>query len=258
MRINLFFVVLGLAVIAIGGGTYYALRPDQTAPSPRATEPTASQQRPFTVTATPISSTQINVLWNAPEGAAPAAYRVYENGIFVATTFEPSYVAIRLAPDTVYTFSVRSYHSLNDPSPIAESEVTVRTPAPGSTASTAPHTTSTPTPSTSSSAPSSTTATPAPTPAPTNPARTPVTHTVRIGEDGMIEPASLTIERGDTVQFTYIEAEDEIVLRFSPRTVNDVKLDHERTSQSRTFSTSGTYTYGDREAGTGTAMIIVR
>jgi cytochrome b involved in lipid metabolism len=84
------------------------------------------------------------------------------------------------------------------------------------------------------------------------------TYTVTVSSNGALSPASLTISAGDTVRFSYTNPGDEVVLTFSPKPPSDIKLDHDSTLKSYTFTQVGTYTYHKKDGGGPTGTIIVQ
>ncbi|MFM2374614.1 MAG: Cupredoxin-like domain, partial [Candidatus Parcubacteria bacterium] len=76
----------------------------------------------------------------------------------------------------------------------------------------------------------------------TPPTGTPQTYTVSVLSGGGFSPASLTIAAGDSIRFNWTSG-DEINVSFSPGTIQSFKLDHEKKSFTRTFSSAGTWTF---------------
>lgn len=74
---------------------------------------------PDNLIASAISTTQINLVWDASSGATE--YRVYRDGTYLATTTGTSYSDTGLAASTTYTYTVRASTagSLSNPSPSA-------------------------------------------------------------------------------------------------------------------------------------------
>jgi len=68
--------------------------------------PTATSGAPTGLTATPVSSSQINVAWNAVSGAT--GYDVERNSVIVASPATNSYSDTGLVPNTSYSYRVRS------------------------------------------------------------------------------------------------------------------------------------------------------
>jgi plastocyanin len=85
------------------------------------------------------------------------------------------------------------------------------------------------------------------------PPATPQTYTVSVSSSGSFSPASLTINVGDSLRFTFTSG-DEKNVSFSPNTISGFKLDHDKTSFTRTFSTAGTWTFSSN-GNTGTVTV---
>ncbi|MBI5055370.1 MAG: fibronectin type III domain-containing protein [Nitrospirae bacterium] len=80
-------------------GTYTPPAPDTQAPTV-----------PTSLTATPISSTQINISWNSStDNVGVTGYKIYKNGSQIATTTSTSYSSTGLGPSTAYNFTVEAY-----------------------------------------------------------------------------------------------------------------------------------------------------
>jgi plastocyanin len=60
---------------------------------------------------------------------------------------------------------------------------------------------------------------------------------------GSLNPTSLTIAVGDSVRFTFVNGGDEQSIKFTPSTISSMKLDHEITNGTRTFTSAGTWTF---------------
>jgi cytochrome b involved in lipid metabolism len=80
------------------------------------------------------------------------------------------------------------------------------------------------------------------------------TYTVSVSGSGSFSPSSHTLHAGDSIKFLYTSGDEQNVT-FSPNTISGYKLDHEKTSFTRTFSSSGTWTFS---AGGGTGSVIVQ
>jgi len=95
-----------------------ATPPDTTAPS----VPTA-------LTAAAVSSSQINLTWNAStDNVGVAGYRIFRNGLQIGTTTLPSFSNTGLTPSTTYSYTVAAYDAAGNAS--AQSvAVSVATPA---------------------------------------------------------------------------------------------------------------------------------
>ena len=78
----------------------------QSAKTPDRTPPTV----PTGLTATSISSSQINLFWNAStDNVGVAGYKVFRNGSQIATTTQTSYSDTGLSPSTTYSYAVSAY-----------------------------------------------------------------------------------------------------------------------------------------------------
>jgi chitodextrinase len=75
-----------------------------------ATQDTMAPSIPTGLTATSVSSTQINLAWNASSDAVwVVGYRVSRNGNLLSTSTGTSYQNTGLAPGTTYTYTVAAY-----------------------------------------------------------------------------------------------------------------------------------------------------
>jgi lysophospholipase L1-like esterase/chitodextrinase len=85
-------------------------------PTADATAPTV----PTGLTALPASATQINLSWNAStDNVGVAGYRVFRNGVALATTSSTAYQDGGLAADMSYYYSVQAYDSASNQSSIS-------------------------------------------------------------------------------------------------------------------------------------------
>ncbi len=67
-----------------------------------------SAERPDGLTATPVSTTQINLGWTAStDDVGVAGYRVFRNGAQVGTSRTTSYQDTGLSPATTYSYTVQ-------------------------------------------------------------------------------------------------------------------------------------------------------
>jgi chitodextrinase len=86
---------------------------------------------PTGLTATPTSSSQVDLNWSPAGGSGAAAgYRIYRNGSLVGSTTATSYMDTGVTPGTTYTYAVTAYNaagSVSGPSNVA----TATTPASG-------------------------------------------------------------------------------------------------------------------------------
>jgi len=89
-----------------GGGTT-----DTSPPSP-----------PTNLTASAVSSSEINLSWNAStDNVGVTGYKVYRGGVQIATTTSTSYSNTGLAPSTTYTYTVSAYDAVGNTSAQASS-----------------------------------------------------------------------------------------------------------------------------------------
>jgi chitodextrinase len=83
---------------------------------------------PTGLSGNPISSTEIDLTWNASTdtgGSGLAGYRVYRDGVEVGTTTVTSYSDTGLDPDTTYTYTVSAYdNALNESAQSSPVDVT--------------------------------------------------------------------------------------------------------------------------------------
>jgi hypothetical protein len=78
---------------------------------------TTAPSVPANLTATTISSTQINLSWNAStDNVAVTGYKVFRNGTQIATVTGTSYSNTGLAPSTAYSYTVSSYDAAGNSS----------------------------------------------------------------------------------------------------------------------------------------------
>lgn len=84
----------------------YCVEPPCVLPPPD----TSSPSGPSGLNAVVVSSSQINLLWNAPPGS-PAGYSVYRNGIKIAETSSTSYSNSGLLEQTAYQYRVSAFDS---------------------------------------------------------------------------------------------------------------------------------------------------
>lgn len=209
-------------------------------PQPDTTAPTI----PSNVIANTYSTSEIVLAWNpSTDTVGVLGYNIFRNGAFVTTVSETTYVDIGLSPDTSYVYTISAYDAAGNTSERSVSKVgtTLATPLP--TLEPAPVTNPVPAP------------TPTPTPSQT-PTGTPTTYTVSVTSSGVISPSSVTLAIGDSIKWVYVAPiNDEIVLRFTPTPPTSLKLDHDTTTRTYTFSAAGTWSY---RAGGAYATIIVQ
>ena len=90
----------------------------------------------------------------------------------------------------------------------------------------------------------------------------PKTVTVNVNSSGNYSNTNIALNVGDSILFVYTAPiDDEIVTRFTrisgSGSISSLKLDHDRTSGSRTFSTAGVWTFkaSDSNGNTGTVTV---
>ena len=86
---------------------------------------------PTGLTATVVSSSQVNLTWTAPApGPTPVSgYRIFKNSIQIDTSIFNRYSVGNLDPSTAYTFTVEAYDPVGNTSPLSLA-VTVTTQSP--------------------------------------------------------------------------------------------------------------------------------
>jgi hypothetical protein len=95
-----------------------------------ATPPTA----PSGLAATPAGETAIDLSWTAStDNVGVAGYRIYRNGIQVATTTGTSYADTGLAAATTYSYSVTAYDEAGNDSPASDTVTATTAAATGTT-----------------------------------------------------------------------------------------------------------------------------
>ena len=71
---------------------------------------TTSPSIPTSISATPASSSQINLSWNvSTDNVGVAGYKIYRNGIPLKSTTTTSYSSSGLSPNTQYCYTVSAY-----------------------------------------------------------------------------------------------------------------------------------------------------
>src|SRR3954464_3679618 len=70
----------------------------------------ATPSVPTGLTASAVSSTQINLTWSAStDNFAVTGYKVFRGGVQIATSNTTSYSNVGLSPSTTYTYTVAAY-----------------------------------------------------------------------------------------------------------------------------------------------------
>ena len=78
---------------------------------------TTAPSTPTGLTATAVSSSQINLSWNAStDNVGVTGYRIYRNGTQIGTTAGTSYSNTGLSPSTAYTYTVSAYDAAGNAS----------------------------------------------------------------------------------------------------------------------------------------------
>jgi glucose/arabinose dehydrogenase len=89
----------------------------------------AAPTTPTGLTATPASSTQVNLSWTAStDNVGVTGYRIYRGGTQIGTSPTPSYQDTGLTPETSYSYTVSAYDAANNTS-AQSSAATATTPA---------------------------------------------------------------------------------------------------------------------------------
>ena len=97
---------------------------------------TTAPSTPTGLTATPVSTTQINLSWTAStDNVGVTGYQVFRNGNQIATTTTPSYSNTGLSPSTSYSYAVKAVDAAGNLSALSAT-VSATTPAADTTAPT--------------------------------------------------------------------------------------------------------------------------
>src|SRR5262245_61139506 len=97
---------------------------------------TVAPSMPTGLTASPISTTQINLIWNAStDNVGVTGYQVFRGGVQIATTATTSYSNTGLTPGTAYQYAVKAFDAADNKSALSAT-VNAATPAPDTTAPT--------------------------------------------------------------------------------------------------------------------------
>lgn len=266
MRINTFYIYLAVFVIAIGG-TYFLFSDKEQTPAANTTthqptdavitDSTSSLPAPTGLRGIVVSANQVNLTWDILNSPLVARYRVSRNGRLVAEVMEPRFGDGGVSIGTTYEYFVQAIDTLGRPS-LPSEIITIKVVAPSTSGPATQPPVSTPLP-TPTPAPA-----PEPTPAPnedndteTDETSTTKEYTITATADGTFSPSSLSIRLGDSITFSYDGSGDEVVIAFSPSIGTSVKLDHERTSQTVTVATPGTYTFQKTDGGVQVGTLTV-
>ena len=78
---------------------------------------TTTPTTPLGLTATGVSSSQINLSWTvSTDNVGVAGYRIYRNGAQIATSLTTSYSNTSLSPSTAYTYTIAAYDAAGNAS----------------------------------------------------------------------------------------------------------------------------------------------
>jgi len=90
---------------------------------------------PAALSATPVSESQINLTWSPPsDESGITGYRIYREGIQIATSVEPRYADTGLSPSTTYSYTVSAFDADGNASPqSAAASATTFAPSGGTT-----------------------------------------------------------------------------------------------------------------------------
>ncbi len=92
---------------------------------------------------------------------------------------------------------------------------------------------------------------------------TPKTYTITVNSSGNYSTTNITLTAGDAINFVYSPCcGDEVITQFTPiapttTSVSSIKLDHDRTSRTVTFTTKGSWRFkaADKSGNTGTITV---
>lgn len=90
---------------------------------------------PAALSATTVSESQINLTWSPPsDESGITGYRIYREGIQIATSVEPRYADTGLSPSTTYSYTVSAFDADGNASPqSAAASATTFAPSGGTT-----------------------------------------------------------------------------------------------------------------------------
>jgi hypothetical protein len=96
---------LGLFFVTVAHGAT-----DSFTVSLTVTDDSTPPSTPTGLTATPISTSQINLAWStSTDNVAVTGYQVFRDSVFIATTTSANYSDTSLSPATLYTYFVRAF-----------------------------------------------------------------------------------------------------------------------------------------------------
>jgi chitodextrinase len=105
-KISLLFCIITACLFVFSFSSATGTPPDTEAPTV-----------PANLTATAISSSQINLTWNAStDNVGVIGYNIYRNGTQLTTTANTSYSDTGLSPSTTYAYAVSAYDAAGDES----------------------------------------------------------------------------------------------------------------------------------------------
>jgi beta-glucanase (GH16 family) len=94
---------------------------------------------PTGLSATPVSSSRINLKWNpSSDNVGVKGYRVFRDGVRIATTSSTSYAATGLSPSTTYSFKVAAFDAAGNTSSRSTAVSQTTFPPPDTTAPSTP------------------------------------------------------------------------------------------------------------------------
>jgi chitodextrinase len=112
------------------GNTNYTVNVTYPVADTTPTLDTTPPSTPAGLTATSISTTQINLAWqSSTDNVGVSGYDVFRNGVKVSTTMTTSYADVNLTPATAYSYSVKSRDAAGNLS-MASNTATATTQAP--------------------------------------------------------------------------------------------------------------------------------
>jgi chitodextrinase len=112
------------------GNTNYTVNVTYPVADPVPTLDTTPPSTPAGLTATSISTTQINLAWqSSTDNIGVSGYDVFRNGVKVTTTMTTSYSDVNLTPATAYSYSVKARDAAGNLS-LASNTATASTQAP--------------------------------------------------------------------------------------------------------------------------------
>jgi len=125
---NIGAYAIGNEIIGLTGGT----TPPPPPPSPLPSD-TTLPSIPTNLSATPISSSQIDLSWSqSTDNVGVTGYRIYRGGVLVTTVTATSYSDTGLSANTIYSYTVSAIDAAgNESSQSTSASATTQAPAPG-------------------------------------------------------------------------------------------------------------------------------